>query len=187
MQPADPQEEALIHTLLSLCTRKYTSDARSNAIAALGGGDITIALLNLCSSTSGVPQALSLHALKTWSEDTEECLQKCIRAGAIPLLLSVFASSLPTSISDIAAAYSASLAVILLRGMLREGVDEGAEALLQANGVEILLDLLKQMALDDRSLCLVLYLLNDATRRSPEVLDRAIEANAVHQVVAVLR
>ena len=187
MQPADPREEALIHTLLSLCTRKHISDARSNAIASLGGGDITISLLNLCSSTRGVPQALTLQALKTWSEDEEVCLKKCIDAGAIPLFLSVLVSSLPASGSDVAAAYSASLAVILLRGMLRESSDEAAEAFLQANGVEILLDLLNRLALNDRSLCLVLYLLNDATRRSAEVLDRAIAANAVHQVVAVLR
>lgn len=158
-----------------------------NPVDALGGGDISLPLLHLTSTTTGVAQSLALQALKTWSEDHPDCMQTCIRAGAIPLLLAVFSACLPTAAADVAAAYSASLAVIHLRAMVREGGDEGASAFLQANGVAILNSLLIQLALDPRSLCLVLYLLNDVTRRSSEVLDAAINARLVDQVVSVLR
>jgi hypothetical protein len=134
-----------------------------------------------------VAQSLSLQALKTWAENHEGCLQSCIQAGSIPLLLSVLAASLPASESDVAAAYSASLAVILLRALVREDGADASSSFLAANGIEILLDLLTRLQLDNRSSCLVLYLMNDVTRRSTEVLDRAIEAKAVDQVVAVLR
>ena len=187
MQPSDPREEALVHTLLAICTRRVATDGKCSAVEAFGGGDITIPLLHLCSTTSGVVQSLSLQALKTWAEDNEGCLQTCIQAGSIPLLLSVLAASLPASESDVAAAYSASLAVILLRALVRQEGTGASSSFLAANGIETLLDLLTRLQLDNRSLCLVLYLMNDVTRRSSEVLDRAIESNAVDQVVAVLR
>jgi hypothetical protein len=77
--------------------------------------------------------------------------------------------------------------VILLRALVRQDGPDASASFLAANGIEILLDLLTRLQLDNRSLCLVLYLMNDVTRRSSEVLDRAIESNAVDQVVAVLR
>jgi len=187
MQPSDPQEEALVQTLLGISTRKVAADGQCCAVEALGGGDITIPLLHLCGTTSGVVQSLSLQALKTWAEDHVGCLKTCIQAGSIPLLLSVLAASLPASESDVAAAYSASLAVILLRALVREDGTDAPSSFLAANGIEILLDLLTRLHLDNRSLCLVLYLMNDVTRRSTEVLDRAIHAKAVDQVVVVLR
>jgi hypothetical protein len=187
MQAANPREEALIHTLLAICTRRSATDSQCRAVEALGGGDITVPLLRLISTTSGVAQSLSLQALKTWAEDHEACLQTCIQAGSIPLLLSVLAASLPASESDVAAAYSASLAVILLRALVRQDGPDASESFLAANGIETLLDLLTRLQLDNRSLCLVLYLVNDVTRRSSEVLDRAIELNAVDQIVAALR
>ncbi|KAL4524806.1 hypothetical protein Ndes2526B_g06997 [Nannochloris sp. 'desiccata'] len=186
-KPSDPREEALIHNLLAICTRRLATDGQCCAVEALGGGDITIPLLHLCGTTSGVAQSLSLQALKTWAEDHEGCLQACIQAGSIPLLLSVLEASLPASESDVAAAYSASLAVILLRALVRQDGTDASSSFLAANGIAILLNLLTRLQLDTRSLCLVLYLMNDVTRRSTEVLDRAIEAKAVDQVVAVLR
>ena len=188
MQSSDPQEEALIHCLLTISTRRDVSDARLGAVEAfLGTGDISLPLLHLCGSTSGVVQSLALHALKTWAEDHEDCLLTCIRADAISLLLSILERSLPTAASEVTAAYSASLAVILLRAMVRQRGDQGAGAFLEAGGVDVLLQLLTQVVLDDRSLCLVLYLMNDVTRRSAELLDEAVAANAVEKIVAVLR
>ncbi len=191
MAQACPKEQALIHNLLAICTRRLDDNGSrsSAAIAALGGGDISLPLLHIAGSTCGVAQALSLQALKTWAEDHDGCTQTCVRAGGVPLLLSVFSACLPVSAADVAAAYSASLTVILLRSMVREGGDEGAAAFLEANGVHTLIGLLTRLHAggDARSLCLVLYLLNDVTRRSAEVLDKAVAARAVDKVVEVLR
>lgn len=188
-QTIDPKQEALVRSLLSICTLRAQSISGANLVPELaqaGEGDATIPLIRICARSTGVTQSLALQALKTWCEDHDGCIDKCIHANAVPLLLRILAASLPAAAPGTSAAYSSSMAVILLKALVRQGQD-GAAAFLDASGVETLLNLITQPSLDNRSLCLALYLINDTTRRSMEVLNHTINAGAVPHIVDILR
>lgn len=152
-----------------------------------GEGDLAIPLLNICANSTGVVQSLALQALKTWFDDHAHCIDQCIQLGAVPMLLSIMSSSLPEAAPGTPAAYTASMAVILIKGIIRHSPQHGGEAFLAAGGLDTLLHLMSLSSPDDKSLCLVLYLINDITRRSIDILDQSINAHAVPRIVSILK
>lgn len=188
MQPPNPEEEALVQALLSTCTNKANFDCRSGYFAGIvTGEDMCLKLLHICSCTTGVCRALAIQALQSTLHDHADAISTCISTGVVPLLLSILIDALPSSSKDVSAAYTASVTVIVLRTLVRQGGDEGAAAFLAAEGIQILLVLMDYLTLESRSVCLILYLMNDVTRRSLKVLDAAIAAGALSYVVKVLR
>lgn len=175
-----------MRALLAVCTIEGSDDSDPGPRPRFSG-DISAPLLTICAQAEGVLQALALQALKAWTDADLARIHACVQHGAAGVLLRALHAALPAAAADPSAAYTASMAVVLLRRVVRDGGEAGEEAFLDADGVRVLLALSAAPSLCDRSLCLALYLLNDVTRRSAGALEAAVGAGAVPLIVGLLR
>jgi hypothetical protein len=176
-QAVDKEHNQLVYYLIRICTiqnRQYSSSKTTNSTQSqchhsLRRSDSALCerLLSIATLHKGVNKALALHALQLWCSSPSK-IDFLLSRHIIAILLDALRVSLVADCSDIPATYTSSVAVLLLRNIIREPATHSLalNTFLDHQGVGLLLRALK-FAKTDRALSLALYLLKDISRHSP--------------------